>query len=336
MADKIDLGTSTTTGAAAGAGVGTIINPGLGTAIGAGIGGLLGAGGSILSSLIGANSNEDANRTNKEIAIWNVLQQQEANRNNLAFQREALEYQKALNETIMNREDTAYQRTVADMRAAGLNPLAMKGTNGSGGTAQAPEAMNTTAAQMNYNEKPYLANIQIGNLAREIFGTLNEAQNFEIGKDYQRQQKAIADQAEIDTLEKKYTLANKIWTSNNNRLKTEWETKDFLRNMIFNENFGIFNGMNETDRNLRFLRSARGKNENWDWGLENKGYNPNYTYMYDPEQITDYAKERALLFAGQSALDTIKDIANIKKEIGFDFKGLKKWTKKCYTNSKTV
>lgn len=42
---------------------------------------------------------------------------------NYNFQRDQYEYQKALNEETMRREDTAYQRASADMYAAGLNPI---------------------------------------------------------------------------------------------------------------------------------------------------------------------------------------------------------------------
>lgn len=63
----------------------------------------------------------ETNETNKGIA-----------EQNLGFQRENLEYQKALQQEIFNREDTAYQRTKADMLSAGLNPLSMQGTNGAG------------------------------------------------------------------------------------------------------------------------------------------------------------------------------------------------------------
>lgn len=313
----------TTAGATAGASTASI----LGQAGAAGLGILSALGGGISSvwnTITGANNTASTNNTNMKIAILNALQQQEANNKNLAFQRDQLEYQKALNELIMQREDTAYQRTVEDMRNAGLNPLMMSGTNGSGGTVQAPEALNTQASQLNYNEKPYLPNLQIGNLASEVFGTLNEMQNYEIGRDFQRQQKAQADIAETDAKEKELTLWNKIWSSNSDRMKKDWELKDFMRNMIFNQEYGIFNGMSETDRNLRFLRKARGLNEFWDMSLISNNEKPELNYTYSDENITDYAQEKALMFFGQSVLDTLKDIGNIKKELGFNFKGLKK------------
>lgn len=60
---------------------------------------------------------------------------------NLNFQKEKLEYDKQLQQQIFNREDTAYQRTVQDMRASGVSPLAMQGLNGSGAvvSTEAPQ-----------------------------------------------------------------------------------------------------------------------------------------------------------------------------------------------------
>ena len=52
---------------------------------------------------------DQTNATNKAIADQN-----------LGFQRENLDYTKALQQQIFNREDSSYQRTVSDMRAAGL------------------------------------------------------------------------------------------------------------------------------------------------------------------------------------------------------------------------
>lgn len=77
--------------------------------------------------------NGKTNTVNKKIAD-----------DNLAFQRENFEYQKALQQQIFEREDSAYQRTVSDMRQAGLSPLMMNGSNGAG------EAIQTEAPQLNY------------------------------------------------------------------------------------------------------------------------------------------------------------------------------------------
>ena len=79
---------------------------------------------------IEAETGKLQNDTNKEIA-----------EQNLEFEREKFDYDKALQQQIFEREDTANQRTVNDMRMAGLNPLNMQGTNGAG------DVVSTSAPQ---------------------------------------------------------------------------------------------------------------------------------------------------------------------------------------------
>lgn len=92
--------------------------------------------GPLISGLFGSRDTDKTNETARDIA-----------NDNLQFQRENLDYQKALQEKIFQREDSSYQRTVADMRAAGLSPLAMNGTNGAG------EAIQTTAPENSYSRQ---------------------------------------------------------------------------------------------------------------------------------------------------------------------------------------
>ncbi|CAJ0592189.1 unnamed protein product, partial [Cylicocyclus nassatus] len=90
--------------------------------------GLLGDIASPISSLVGIKMQNDAaeSRNNANIAF-----QKEANAMNLALARESFDYQKELNELTMQREDTAYQRLVKDLKAAGLSPALALGSGGS-------------------------------------------------------------------------------------------------------------------------------------------------------------------------------------------------------------
>lgn len=95
------------------------------------IGGLAQAGASILNT-------RETNKTNKNIA-----------EQNLGFQRENLDYQKALQQTIFEREDTAHQREIEDLKRAGINPLATAGGNGANAGSVVPltELNNSYQAQ---------------------------------------------------------------------------------------------------------------------------------------------------------------------------------------------
>lgn len=92
----------------------------------------------IISGIFSAHNTDTTNSTNKYIA-----------RQNLAFQRENLDYQKALQQQIFDREDSAYQRTVNDMRAAGMSPLLMSNQDAAG------QAVPTEALHNDYQRIPY-------------------------------------------------------------------------------------------------------------------------------------------------------------------------------------
>lgn len=98
-------------------------------------------------------------------------------RENLEYQREWNEYQKSLNEQIMQREDTAIQRQVADARAAGVSPLAASnvGQAQTGTSVQAGAPLNNS---MRYESgaNPVLEKLQAissivstaGNISQQI------------------------------------------------------------------------------------------------------------------------------------------------------------------------
>lgn len=76
------------------------------------------------------------------------------NERNIDMQRENLAYQRDLQQQIFNREDTAVQRRVKDLKAAGMNPLLA-----AGGAASSGAAVQTTAPHSDNPDFNFMGNM---------------------------------------------------------------------------------------------------------------------------------------------------------------------------------
>lgn len=170
---------------------------------------------------------------------------------NLQFQRENLDYQKALQEQIFDREDTSYQRTVNDMRQAGLNPLAMNGTNGAG------EAIATEPLHNDFQ----MQDVGTGTVISDLIGMMNSMQNYQIGISYGKEQEAKARSAEAQAKVDMAIAMNKIEESDLDTIKKRELYKDFARNMDFNADMNIFNGMDNNSRDTRIMQALNSSNK---------------------------------------------------------------------------
>lgn len=97
-----------------------------------------------------------------------LLRNGKTNEVNQEIARKNLEYQNEYNQKIWDREDTSYQRTLADMAQAGMSGLAMSSLDGVGGQSSAPQN------SFQYSDHGLLQDIsQVAN----VVGTLGSLKN---------------------------------------------------------------------------------------------------------------------------------------------------------------
>lgn len=156
---------------------------------------------------------------------------------NLAYQREWNDYQKSLNEQIMQREDTAIQRQVADARAAGISPLAASnvGQAQTGTSVQTGSPLENTFRRES-GSSPLLENLQALNTAVGAFSSLQSSieniQNMSLKRDLLSAQ-----------------LQGQLY-SNDYR---GGELYDRAYSRAYNEKYGLTTGMSERERLIRTL-----------------------------------------------------------------------------------
>ena len=158
------------------------------------LGGAALAGGAIAAGSSKRNQ-ERSNDFNREIA-----------EKNYQLQSNELDYQHALQQQIFDREDTAYQRTVSDMRKVGMSPLAMSGTNNAG------EAISTSAPQYNYEHKADVTTSQsLGSLIPQAVSAVSNIASL---RNQAAQNSLIEEQARKLRIENDYQEDNYASTQN--------------------------------------------------------------------------------------------------------------------------
>lgn len=187
-----------------------------------------------------AASVQQANETNYNIA-----------KENLAYQRELFDYNKLLQQRIFDREDNAYQRTVNDMRKAGLSPLMMNGTNGAG-EAIAQTALNNgyqaqASQYQGYQNKYYDLPI-----LQTIMGFASGFQNLQAGS-YANQRMAAeskyySDNARLDNAQKQASLISQAY-----------HNMDSARKEEFNKYYGLHDGMSQEEIYAAIITKMLGK-----------------------------------------------------------------------------
>lgn len=170
-------------------------------------------------------------------SVWNANQQNKISKENLSLQKDNLEYQKALQQQLFEREDTSYERTKQDMLNSGFSPLAMQGLNSAG------SAVQTSAPQQN---------LDIGSSLSSILGVASQAQALSqvqsgIAKN-DAETRFINAQAETQEIKN-------LFTKENEDLNQKMLTEDYYRKTRenFTDNFaGVTSSMPDTIKSLLY------------------------------------------------------------------------------------
>ena len=90
---------------------------------------------------------------------------------------------------------------------------------------------------------------------------MNSMQNYQIGISYGKEQEAKARSAEAQAKVDLATAMNKIEESDLDTIKKRELYKDFARNMDFNADMNIFNGMDNNSRDTRIMQALNSSNK---------------------------------------------------------------------------
>lgn len=232
-------------------------------------------------------SNENIQRENRE-------SQEKINEQNLGFQRENLDYQKALQQQIFAREDSSYQRTVTDMRKAGLSPLTMQGTNGGGELiATSPlDAGQSYSKQGLFNrgqEQEYKLNL----LNSVLSGVSNIMKtNAEIKNINAQTESTLINNAFNDK-----TFNSRVNAQYLSEVLQNYNMQDSHMKYRYNKYYSIHSGMTEKEKLARILITELGlSNPSLTWDVdkdvpytEKEGFN-NFMFTHPPIYGHEYRK----------------------------------------------
>lgn len=222
---------------------------------------------------------------------------------NLAFQKEKLAYDQQLQQQIFNREDTAYSRTVKDMRAAGISPLAMQGTNAAGEVIQTTAPQNGmvydyTSGMSTDAEKLGAAISAIG----QISGVLQQVE----------QTKSIALQNEFA----RQTMSDRVNQEFSNAMSRAYDSASKAEKYFYNNRYGINDNMTPEERYWAIYSRALGLSEGYeDRYINSNGINYKVEGMreFTPAYERGFSALRTLDYGIDKIMDFIPKLPKINQ-----------------------
>lgn len=193
-----------------------------------------------------ADAQFEANQINKKVAEDNLEYQKEHNR-------EVMDYQKAYDEKVMAREDTAIQRQASDARSAGISPLAMNGlgaaSSGSNMSASVSAPHNDYHHQaIQYQDEfaERLANIkQMVDMTNSLISTVNSTTSTASSNALRSAQEALARQTYNDNeVSSPYRFSQLVYDQEMRKLALS----DAYREDEYNNRYGVTRNMSEGER----------------------------------------------------------------------------------------
>ena len=209
------------------------------------IGGALisGASGLIGSAINYYNEKQTNEANSKNVDKTNYTNMAIAQANNAAEMdmfNQQMDYTKALQQQQFEREDNSYQRTVKDLQASGLSPLAMNGTDSAGQVVAQPSAPQLESARA----QPFLADSPQFDMASIVDNVLkNRELDLEQAKIGNEKIKADLDRKERSDENTQIIIAQMA------RLDKQLESNEYIANTKVNKDIEMFNAqISETIR----------------------------------------------------------------------------------------
>ena len=186
--------------------------------------GIIGAAAGIATSIKNSKDAEKAQNQATQAATDNLNLNKEIAQQNFDLSREQFAYQQRLNQIQMDREDSAFQRQVADLKAAGLSPLMVAGNGAS-------------SSPLTSSQAPQMDMLGINTAMSNIIGSYNDSFNRKLqARQFALQSKVQTAQLYTDLLdaynnnkkaklELKYTNAKLKWEKEHGFRDLDWKSE---------------------------------------------------------------------------------------------------------------